>query len=253
MNKQNPHFMDRCLFVQIFSEDEAVYLLRAMLKNKNMANIFKKHCFGIAFEEYQDFFCGFLVSKNHPSLTRNIHSDQELKRITGLRDKYIKRIRSYEKDVSTTLLNYGLSSYAAIPYVHESTRILVNENNQIIIPVVLSYEEWVQVAKQTHPEEFAAASSTRKRQEITFNTIRHSIGIYDEAWLELPESCYGHICRQFVQTIRRCLPELINVAQSWLEFKAMTKNVDKFELDPEYLQLSDKFMRSTAEGANKLS
>lgn len=249
----NPHFMDRCLFVQIFSEDENINLLRAMLRNKNMANTFRKHCFGIAFEKYQDFFCGFLVSKNHPSLTRNIRSDQELKKITGLRDKYIKRLRLYEKDISTPLLNYGLSVYSAIPFVHESTKILVNENNQIVIPVVLSYEEWVQVAKLTSPEEYATASSTRKRQEIIFNTIRHEIGIYDEAWSELPESCYGHVCRQLVQTIRKCMPELINVAQSWLEFKALTRNVDKFELDPEYLEFSDKFMRSSAEGANKLS
>lgn len=239
----NPHFMDRCLFVEIFSEAENSNLMKSMLKNKNMANLFKKHCFGVAFEEYQDFFCGFLVSKNHPSLTRNIRSNLELKKITGLRDKYIKRLRSYEKDISTPLLYHGFNVYSAIPFVYKTTKILVNENNQIIIPVVLSYEEWVQVAKLTHPEEYAAASSTRKRQEIIFNTIRHSIGIYDEAWSELPESCYGHVCRQLVQTIRKCMPELINVAQSWLEFKALTRNVDKFELEPEYLELSDKFIR----------
>ncbi|UYM15411.1 hypothetical protein [Endozoicomonas euniceicola] len=183
----------------------------------------------------------FLISEKHPLLLKNIMGLQAKKKATGLREKYIeKNMANLEKTGLFPLIKANFDLESIVPFINGSVKILVNNDNKIIIPHVLSYQDWLDVAKATYPDEFQE-TYTLVRQRAVFKTIRHSMGIYDTAWQKLPEKCYGYICRRVVQMVCRHFPQLDTVAKSWLEQKSKVTDVDQFELDTDWVVGSDKF------------
>ncbi|AMO56118.1 hypothetical protein GZ77_04725 [Endozoicomonas montiporae] len=238
----NPHFLEKCMYASLFEEkEEKLRMIRGMVCNKKMADQFNEKCIGLATKDPHRLKTDFLISETHPLLLNNIQGLQAKKLATGLRETYIKRnMVMLEKRGLIPLIKANFNLESVIPFVDGSVKILVDSNNTIIIPYVLSYQDWLEVAKQTYPDEFHE-TSTRTRLRAVFKTIRHSMGIYDAAWQKLPTKCYGYICRRMVQMVCKRFSLLDTVAKEWLEQKAKVTDVDQFELDTDWVVGSDKF------------
>ena len=174
-------------------------------------------------------------------MLKNIVGLDAKKKAVGLRDKYIrKHIVQLEQKGFFPLVKANFDLESVVPFVDGTVKIMVNSANKIIIPYILTYQDWRDVAKATYPDEFDGASH-QGRLRVVFKTIRHSIGVYDAAWKKLPEKCYGYICRRLVQMVCKHFPQLDNVAKSWLEQKSKVTDVDQFTLNSDWIVRSDKF------------
>ena len=237
----NQYFIDKCMYASLFEKEQKLRMIRNMVCNKKMADRFNEHCIGLATKDPYRLKVDFLISEKHPLLLKNIMGLQAKKKATGLREKYIeKNMANLEKTGLFPLIKANFDLESVVPFINGSVKILVNNDNKIIIPHVLSYQDWLDVAKATYPDEFQE-TYTLVRQRAVFKTIRHSMGIYDTAWQKLPEKCYGYICRRVVQMVCRYFPQLDTVAKSWLEQKSKVTDVDQFELDTDWVVGSDKF------------
>ena len=237
----NQYFLDKCMYASLFEKDNKLRIIRGIICNKKMTEKFSENCIGLAAKTPYRLNVDFLISEKHPLLLRNITGLHAKKKATGLREKYIERnIVKLEKRGLIPLIKANFDLESIIPFVDGSVKILVDSNDRIIIPYVLSYQDWLDVAKLTYPNEFQH-TSVQVRQRAVFKTIRHSMGIYDTAWQKLPEKCYGYVCRRMVQMVCRHFPQLDTVAKVWLEQKSTVTDVDQFELDPDWIVGSDKF------------
>ncbi|WP_422491051.1 hypothetical protein [Endozoicomonas sp. ALE010] len=233
-------FLKMCCYVEILDKTERSNIAKSVIKNKNMIKVFEPNLIGFASSKINSENSGLLISRKHPQLTVNIKSISRLMAATNLREKYARKLLKLHRIGLATLIGKNIDYNSVIPITNGKVKILINDENQVIIPSLLSYEDWVNVTKARHPKEYIAACSLKKR-DLILNTIRHSIGIYDEAWHQLPESCYGHICRRFVQTICKKYPALDTNAKRWLEQKSLSENVDKLTLDADYFWDKSKF------------
>ena len=237
----NPHFLDKCMYASLFEKEKKARIIRNIICNKKMVDQFNEHCIGLAAKEPDRLNVDFLISEKHPLLLKNIKGTQAKKEATGLREKYVtKNIVHLENKGFTPLIKAHFDLESVIPFIDGSVKILVDNDNRIIIPHVLSYLDWLDVAKATYPDEFQDAP-TLVRQRAVFKAIRHSMGIYDTAWQKLPEKCYGYVCRRVVQMVCKHFPQLDTVAKSWLEQKSKVTDVDQFELDTDWVVGSEKF------------
>ena len=237
----NQHFLDKCMYASLFEEEQKSRMIRHILCNKKMAERFNENCIGLATKDPKRLNVDFLICEKHPLLLKNIKGLRAKKKATGLRETYIERNMVHlEKKGLTPLIKANFDLESVVPFVNGSVKILVDNNNKIIIPYVLLYQDWLDVAKSTYPDEFENAP-VQVRQRAVFKAIRHSMGIYDAAWQKLPEKCYGYICRRVVQMVCKHFPQLDTVAKSWLEQKSKVTNVDQFELDTDWVVGSDKF------------
>lgn len=237
----NQHFLDKCMYASLFEEEHKFRLIKDLIYNKKMADTFSEHCIGLASKDPHRLNVDFLISEKHPLLLKNIKGLHAKRVATGLREKYIrKNIALLEKRGLTPLIKKNFDLESVVPFIDGAVKILVDNNDKIIIPHVLPYQDWLDVAKLTYPDEFQR-TSTQVRLRAVFKTIRHSIGIYHTAWQQLPEKCYGYICRRVVQMVCRHFPQLDTVAKSWLEQKSEFTDVDQFELNTDWIVGSNKF------------
>ena len=233
----NDTFFKKCFFIVPFSDDSIYEIFEKVLYRKEVLRIVSKKCFGMVLPGFESKKHGFLVSREHPGLLHNMRCTKTLKSILGIREKYINHLRS--------LIKFGVIPFFpdnfdyidnAIVFCEGSIMLLRTEENRVIIPSILTYKGWVDVTKELKFKEYRRASFP-KRQSLIFNTIRHSIGIYDKAWQCASDETYGHICRQFVRMVCTNFPELDTVAKEWLLFKEEcgvdidSDNIDFFDED----------------------
>ena len=237
----NQHFLDKCMYASLFEEEQKLRIIRGIICNKKMVAQFNENCIGLATKDPHRLNVDFLISEKHPLLLKNIKGTQTKKEATGLREKYVKRNMVHlEKKGFTPLIKANFDIESVVPFIDGAVKILVNNDNKIIIPHVLPYLDWLDVAKATYPEAFQD-TPVQVRQRAVFKAIRHTMGIYDAAWQRLPEKCYGYICRRIVQMVCKHFPQLDTVAKSWLEYKSNVTDVDQFELDTDWVVGSNKF------------
>lgn len=233
----NDCFLDKCYFVNFYDHDFIYRQFKKILYRDDITEKVASKCFGFALPGFNKKESGYLISKKHPCLLPNIKSTKKLQLKFGIRKKYANHLRStINYDVIPFFPDNNSFISNAVAYSGSKIKLLRTEGNKVLIPHILSYKDWLDITKELQPAEYSKASFP-KRQTMIFNTIRHSIGVYDEATKNTSDETYGHICWEFSRMVRDKFPELDTAARNWLEFKTGCgvdldcHEIDYFDLD----------------------
>ncbi len=215
----NDCFLDKCYFVHFYDYDFIYKQFKKILFRDDITKKVARRCFGFALPGLNEKESGYLISKKHPCLLPNIKNTKKIQLKLGIRKKYVNHLKgTINYDVIPFFPDDGSFISNAVFYSKSKIKLIRTDDNKVLIPHILSYKDWLDLTKELQPENYAKASFP-KRQTMIFNTIRHSIGVYDKATKNISDKTYGHICWEFARMVRNKLPELDTAAKNWLEYK----------------------------------